>query len=393
MPKVAGIKIKSKPPRVRNPLFADEKYTGPEPAWDTERALKMDDAEFDHHLRRSFRYYNYFYNQKDVKKYVVEWVKASGKFDRDRIRDFERSSDRWLSMTACGLVMAHRQGMPLKDAHVAFLVKTVEQCINEGDVEPTRTQPVKVEKLEGEVYKPTIQDRLNEKTAELIGDIEGVYDDVVKNQKITFKPYDFLTANKVPQSQLNKYDTVFQARRAELELAQSKSDAQLTEGYRHYRAADYRRIVAWIDELLAAVEQYRDVKKATKKAKIRKAPSKEKQVSKLKYAREDKVLKIVSINPADIIGAAELWTYNIKTRKLGKYVAASYQTLGIKGTTIINFDTDRSVAKTLRKPEEQLKEFAKTGKVQLRTFLKDIRAVEVKLNGRVSTDILLLKVA
>lgn len=393
MPKVAGIKIKSKPPRVRNPLFADEKYTGPEPAWDTERALKMDDAEFDHHLRRSFRYYNYFYTQKDVKKYVVEWVKASGKFDRDRIRDFERSSDRWLSMTACGLVMAHRQGMPLKDAHVAFLVKTVEQCINEGDVEPTRTQPVKVEKLEGEVYKPTIQDRLNEKTAELIGDIEGVYDDVVKNQKITFKPYDFLTANKVPQSQLNKYDTVFQARLAELELAQSKSDAQLTEGYRHYRAADYRRIVAWIDELLAAVEQYRDVKKATKKAKIRKAPSKEKQVSKLKYAREDKVLKIVSINPADIIGAAELWTYNIKTRKLGKYVAASYQTLGIKGTTIINFDTDRSVAKTLRKPEEQLKEFAKTGKVQLRTFLKDIRAVEVKLNGRVSTDILLLKVA
>ena len=34
--------------------LADEKGTGPEPVWDTERALKMDEAEFDHHMRQSF---------------------------------------------------------------------------------------------------------------------------------------------------------------------------------------------------------------------------------------------------------------------------------------------------------------------------------------------------
>ena len=116
-------------------------------------------------------------------------------------------------------------------------------------------------------------------------------------------------------------------------------------------------------------------------------------MAKLKYAKDDKALKVVSINPADIVGAAELWVYNTKTRKLGKYVAASYQTLGVKGTSIVGFDTDKSAAKTLRKPEEQLKEFAKAGKVVLRTFIKDIKAVETKLNGRISTDILLLKVA
>lgn len=392
MPTVAGIKIKTKTPKVRNPLFADEKYTGPEPAWDTERAETMTDDEFDHHLRRSFRYYNYFYSQKDLKKYVVEWMRTSEKFDKEQIRSFERSSDRWLSMTACSLIMAHRQGMPLKERHLDFLEKVIEQCINEGTVEPLKTEVV-VDKTAKEVYRPTIQDRLNEKTAELIGDIEGVFDQVVHSEKSNFKPYDFLSANKVPQSQLGKYESVFLARKSELEQAQAKGDAQLTEGYRHYRAADYRRIITWIDELLAGIEQYRGVKKATKKAKVRKAPSKEKQVGKIKYAKEDKVLKIVSVNPADIIGAAELWIYNAKTRKLGKYVAASYQTLGVKGTTITGFDTDKSVAKTLRRPEEQLKEFAKAGKIQLRTFLKDIKAVEVKLNGRISTDILLLKVA
>ena len=392
MPKVAGIKIKSKPPRIRNPLFADEKYTGPEPEWDTERALRMTDEEFDHHLRRSFRYYNYFYNQKEVKKYVVEWMKTAGGYDRDQARDFERSSDRWLSMTACSLVMANRKGMPLKDAHIKFIRSNIERCLYE-DRERLLTEPQETKKANAEGYRPTIQDRLNEKTGELIGDIEGVFDQVIRGERADFRPYDYLTANKVPQSQLSKYETVYVSRKQELEQAQTKSDSQLTEGYRHYRAADYRRIIAWIDEFLAAVEQYRGVKKATKKAKVRKAPSKEKQVSKVKYAKEDKVLKIVSINPADIIGANELWVYNAKTRKLGKYVAGSFQTLGIKGTSIVGFDENLSVAKTLRKPEEQLKEFARAGKVQLRTFIKDIRAVEVKLNGRLSTDILLLKVA
>jgi hypothetical protein len=92
------------------------------------------------------------------------------------------------------------------------------------------------------------------------------------------------------------------------------------------------------------------------------------------------------------LGASELWVYNTKTRKLGKYIAAAYQTLSVKGTTIINFDEQKSTSKTLRKPEEKLKEFAKAGKVQLRKFLDDVRATETLLNGRINADIVLLRV-
>jgi hypothetical protein len=41
----------------------------------------------------------------------------------------------------------------------------------------------------------------------------------------------------------------------------------------------------------------------------------------------------------------------------------------------------------------KLKEFAKAGKIQLRKFLDDIKATETKLNGRISTDIVLLRTA
>jgi hypothetical protein len=389
MATVAGIKIKIKAPREKRIAFADEKYTGSEPEWNTEEALAFDDATFDNRLRRSFYYYNYHYSQKDCKKHVVEWVKNKPEmFNKTQLSAFIRSPDRSMSMTACSLVMAHRQGMPLKQRHIEFLKEAITDAIKEAE-------PEVVETAEGDkpkAYVPTIQDRLNEKTSEIIGELEGIFDTVVTNTAEKFKPYDFLVANNVVQSQLGKYEGLFRKRKEELELAQSKKDEQVREGYSHFKAADFKRINAWIDDLLSAVEQYRGVKKATKKARVKKAPSKEKLVAKLKYAKTDAVLKIVSINPADIIGASELWVYNAKTRKLGKYVAAAYKQLSIKGTSIEGFDTDKSTSKTLRKPDEKLKEFAKAGKIQLRKFLDDIKATETKLNGRISTDVLLLRV-
>jgi len=151
--------------------------------------------------------------------------------------------------------------------------------------------------------------------------------------------------------------------------------------------------MAFIDQILNDIIQYRGVKKATKKVRAPKALSKEKVVAKLKYAKEDKVLKLVSINPADIVGAKELWVYNSKTRKLGKYVADElHGPLNVKGTSIIGFDEAKSITKTLRKPEEKLKEFAKASKVELRKFIEGIKATETKLNGRINADIVLLKV-
>ena len=385
MATVAGVKIKTKVPKTRNPIFFDEKYTGGEPTWPAE-AKDWPEDKFDNKLRKSFYYYNYYYSQKDCKKYVVEWAKTTTEFDRDEIRAFERANDKWLPMTACSLIMAHRQGMPLRPRHIEFLDKCILEVIERSKGEPqeedTVLTPTQV------ATKPTIQDRLNEKTSELIGELEGKYDDL---EAVKF--YDWFVANNVVQSQLGKYEAVYNKRKEELEEAQAKKDPQLKEAYAHFKAADFKKHINWINDLLTAIEQYRGVKKAAKKARVKKAPSKEKMVSKLKYAKENKALKIVSINPADIVGAAELWVYNVKTRKLGKYVAASYQTLGIKGTSITGFDEDKSVAKTLRKPEEQLKEFAKAGKVALRTYIKDIKAVEVKLNGRISEDVLLLKTA
>ena len=388
--KINGKATKTKKSAPRTSAMLDEKYTGEEPVWDTERATAMDDATFERHMRRSFYYYNYFFNQKDFKKYVVEWMKnPEYGFTAEDVKTFSRSPDRAIEMTACSLVKAHRQGMPFRGRHVEYIKESIARAINSTADE---VEEVVVEE-KPKAYVPSIQDRMNEKTADTIGELEGHYDEFIKNSKYNFKPYDYLVANNVPQSQLSKYEEVYQARFDELKLAFEKTDEQITEGYSHYKAADFKRIMAFIDQILNDIIQYRGLKKATKKVRAPKSVSKEKVVSKLKFAKEDKVLRLISINPADIIGAQELWVYNTKTRKLGRYVADSLKgPLSVKGTGIIGFDEHKSITKTLRKPEEKLKEFAKATKVQLRKFIDDIKATETKLNGRISTDVILLKV-
>jgi len=153
---------------------------------------------------------------------------------------------------------------------------------------------------------------------------------------------------------------------------------------------------------MAALDFIIDSAKANRKPRKAKPKSATKLVEKLKFSKTDEKYKLASIDPSLIVGANELWVFNVKTRKIGKYVASNIDPKGmgrdgtglsVKGTTIIGFDENLSIQKTLRKPDEQLKEFKAAGKVKLRKFLDDIKTTDTKLNGRCNPDTVLLKVS
>ena len=393
--KIDGMKKKAKAVS-RDPIFADEKSVGTEPVWDPVRALEFTDEEFDHHMRISLRYYNYFYTTKDLKKYLVEWARQQAdvahKFDKATIDKFAKASDSLLPLTPCALAKAHKQGMPLHDKHVDYLVSSIKKVVdslvdNEEVAEEStgKTPAIKV---------PNIQDRLNEILKTHILHFEELEDKLIAGETVDLKAYDYLTGKNVPQGILNRIAAVFEKRQDELNEARAGKDEQLNEGYAHYKAADYKRFDAFYTKLIADLTSYGQVKKATKKVTVRKPPAKEKLVAKLKYLKEEKTLRLVSVNPVDIVGAQTLWVYDTKTRKLYVYIAEDQGgALGVKGTSIIGYDESKSTGKTLRKPDIQLKEFLSANKVALRTFIKDIKAVEIKANGRINANQVLLKVA
>jgi hypothetical protein len=393
--KIDGMKKKAK---VSSNNFADEKYTGNEPIWDYDRALTFSNEEFDHHLRQSFRYYNYYYSTKDLKKYVVAWLRqhegAEGlhKLDKTTIDRYQRSADCLTPFTVCALIKAHERGMPLRDRHVEYILDAVKRVLTlKADIDEDFEEKPEVKK--SEVYVPTIQDRMNEVAKKHILYFEILEDALFAGETVDPKAYEYLIKNTVPQALIGKIQAVFEPRYAEMQLARKGEDEQLKEGYGHYKAADYKRCEAFYDKLFADLTAYNQTKKATKKAAVRKPPAKEKLVKSLKYLKQDAGMKLVSINPVDIVGAEQLWVYNVKNRKLGRYVAEDHGgVLGIKGTSITGFSETKSTQKTLRKPEEQVKAFLASNKVELRKFLDNIKTTEIKLNGRINADTILLKI-
>ena len=176
------------------------------------------------------------------------------------------------------------------------------------------------------------------------------------------------------------------------ELASGNADEQLREAYSYQSKKNIRKLIEFYREVDSACTMLMQESKVNRKPRAKKTVPADKIVAKLKFKKTDEPLKLVSINATDIIGSKELWIYNTKTRKLGKYVAAVYQELSVKGASITGFNEDLSVQKTLRKPVDQLKEFKAANKVGLRKFLEDIKATDIKLNGRISEDTILLKV-
>lgn len=391
--KLDGVKKKAK---VKNINFSDEKYTGTEPVWDYDRALTFSDEEFDHHLRKSLRYYNYYYGPKDLKKYVVAWLrqhegdKGVHVLDKTTIDLYARSADHLTPFTVCALIKANEQGMPLRDKHVEYILDAVKRVLL---LKADEEEEKKVEATKPQVRVPTIQDRMNEVAKKHILYFEILEDALFAGESIDPKAYEYLVKNLVPQALISKIQAVFEPRHAEVKEARKGECEQLKEAYSHMKAADYKRFDAFYDKLFQDLTAYNQTKKATKKAAVRKPPQKEKLVKNLKYLKQDTALKIVSINPVDIVGAEVLWVYNVKNRKIGKYVAeAMGGALGVKGTTIIGYDANKSTQKTLRKPEEQIKQFLAATKVDLRKYLENIKTTEIKLNGRINADTILLKV-
>lgn len=390
---------KAKAPRVRNPLFLDEKYTGEEPEWKGDESLMLSDEEFDIKLRRSMNYYNHFYTPKDSRKHVVEWLKGRADVEPDILEAYRKTAERLTPMTVCSLVMASKKKMPLKDHHIEFIFSKVNEAIRMAndklviDSEGPILEDTKEKKAVVKVARPSVRDRVNEIVDQYIAVFEEMENDFYTKKQLNPDAFAFFNVKNFPKPGLARFKKVFETKRDELIEAQAGKDKQLKEGYSHFNAADFKKRIDFYNAILNDAIAYDNAKKAVRKPRVKKAPSKDKLVSKVKYCKQDVALKITSVNPVNIIDAKIVWVYQTKYRKIGCYVADPIiGTMSIKGTSIVGFDEAKSVCKTVRKPEVTLAEFMKAGKVQLRKFMSTIKATEVKLTGRLSEDVLILKV-
>jgi len=369
------------------------------PTWDG--CETMDADKFMRHWHGAMSYYRLEFSGKDLKPAVIKWMTTVGCTKED-VAAFKRTKDNRVNVTMGAIASCLLRGMPAVRADfnkgrdtAAWLRSEIVQIVSQGKDDVDEGAVVEIKPA---VYTPSIQDRVREAayrmTEEIEEAIEGFQTDPENFDPKAFKMLNLLKGKEVKAAHARIIKGFYERDLAELEeLAGGNADEQLREGYSHRTKKQVKNMIVFYQEIMSACDMLAQEAKVNRKPRKTKVVPKDKIVAKLKFLKTNEPLKLVSINPTDIIGASELWIFNTKTRKLGKYVANEFNTLNVKGTTITNFNEFTSVQKTIRKPEEKLKEFKAAGKVQLRKFLDDINATDTKLNGRINEETILLKVA
>jgi hypothetical protein len=369
-------------------------WTGCE-AWNTDEFMK--------HFRTAMSWYRLESSGKDLKPQVIKWMTANG-YDKVTIASFKKTKDNRCNATMGAIAACLNKGMPNcredfnngKDT-ATWLGAEIAKIISQGK-DDIDEDAIALEIQDSPIVQgPSIQERTRDAALLMTEELETAYQNFQESpdnfDPKAFKVLNLLKGKGAKAAHARIIREFYSRDTAEIdEVVNGKPDEQLKEGYSHRSKKQLKNFLVFLKEVESACTMLMEEAKINRAPRKTKAVSKDKLVSKLKFKKSDEPMKLVSINPIDIIGSKELWVFNSKTRKLGKYVADEFNDLGVKGTTITGFSESGSVQKTLRKPAEQLTSFKAAGKVALRKFLEDINAVDTKMNGRINEDIILLKV-
>lgn len=353
-----------------------------------------------------------------IKEYIKKYLPKPDVAAINRLPEWKVGSGSHWATTAYWLLNDLPAPEHYTNKFKEFLSKLVEEGKNfkaaKDETSEENPEEAAVEKpvVKKATYVPTIQERIMEQSQEATEEIEEWLDGFLKDKE-NFDPKGFdFTAHfakfKVSQAHARKiigwYEKELEEARLITNLPTPQSISkikderekdmaqQLREGYSHLSKKDAQNYLLALETLVGACALVIDASKATRKPRAKKAPSKEKIVAGLKYKLSDDKYQIASINPLELIHSTEIWVFNTKTRKLGKYVADSTcAVMTVKGSMIVGYDEVKSVQKTLRKPEDTLKEFKAAGKIKLRKFLEEIQTTDTVLSGRINVDTIILK--
>jgi hypothetical protein len=250
--------------------------------------------------------------------------------------------------------------------------------------------------------KIDIQAKIKEHTQNYYIDIKDIIDQMTENEK-TESVYEYCKEHNIALTYcgkllelVNEYKQEpcigLQARTVRQD-ERTEEQQDLYEAYHSFNTKEMNSMIAVFDQAVSDIERWATIKQGEKKARKPRAISVERMIKKLQYKQADERYKLQSIDPILIPRCQMVWVFNTKTRKLTQYNAVGRNGIMVKGTTLKDYDTDMSVSKTVRKPDQVLSKLLNTdGKIAMRNIWNTLTTTETKANGRINADTIILKV-
>lgn len=253
-------------------------------------------------------------------------------------------------------------------------------------------------KLEDDVKTKNVitlspQQKLERKISRTIMiDLDDLEDAWIRGEKADIDVYTLFKKHGLSGSATIPVQKVVEGWLLDYEDAYHKRCEQAVEGYSHLKRPELNRRIKICNQILEDLNRVKAAAKAGRTVRIKKPVSVEKQVRSVKYKKECKDFKLVSINPVQIIGAKRLYVFNTKYKTIIEYVTDAPKGFEIGGTSIKNFNKELSRSVKLRKPDEFLPVVQSKTPKQIDQQWKQLTTKTSVPNGRLNADTILLRV-
>ena len=335
-------------------------------------------------LMRALNWYNANRDEKEHRAYAEYYIKHSPEL-KQYLYAVQKAG--FLEIKAVGVVgrlLRREQHVDIKDSlKILETLETLSQKYKKGPSQERIADKAAAQPT------PSIQDRILEQARTHAAEVDGQIDEFVLTKQNSFSMKSYLLGNQVSGVVSKKIASFYEKQLKELQEAYAGKDAALKEGYSNFSRVHLRKLIEFVQQIIADCSQQVVSAKAQRKPRARKVKPPSVVAAKIKPMREYAELKLKSIDPAKIIGSDELWVYTPSTRKLTVFRSADGP-LGVSGMSVTNFDVEKSETKTLRKPDEFFKGLSSTGKRAMANAWKAIRAKSSKPRARINNEMILL---
>mgnify|MGYP000476401859 CR=1 FL=1 len=325
-------------------------------------------------LIQALNWYNVYASPADKKKWALDAMD-----NKLRISLLSKLDENYFRQIGV-LLRLKTRNQYLSEHELIFIENTIEEL---DVISVTPKEKVESEKPKNVI---SIQDRIKKIALDFATEIDAEIDEFIKSGYP--KTFVFKNSVKTISGQAARLvPNFFKNHLEELEEVLEGNCEQLNESYSHIKTVQIKNLLKLLTSLVASCTQQ---VVSSKKVKVVKVKPPSVLTAKLKYLTVFAELDLRSASPLKIIDSKEVWLYDTVKRKISYYKAAEGDTLSVKGTTIIGYDTNVSLVKIFK--PNTVKEFSLLNKKQMLEYFTAITSKGNLPFGRTNEQSIILRI-
>jgi hypothetical protein len=330
-------------------------------------------------LSKILNWYEKMCTKKDAREYLINYL--TNKEQHENIKKLEKVTDTQLPNTLCWISRLLMREAVLDKGSIDSFETSLKELFNSVNISDTSEDNTK--------NVISIQDRVKRKKDELIGDIEELID-IGK----PFSLYEYLQKNNVPAVYASAIISKYTEWLGELIDAYKGKDVQLIEAYSYMTRIELKSRIMFFSKLLEEANNYAQVSKITRQPRASTVTNMES--NKLKFMnplKESSEFKLASQPTKKLLGAAEVWLFNVEYNTLTVLRAQDTNGLDVSRTSVINVDETKSQTKRIGRRLDFLPKLLTGPKMFLKKEFESITSKgTTPLQTRVNENTIIVKI-